>query len=49
VKQILGLPSEVQTYALMPIGYPQGKFGPIKRRPVSEVTYLDNYGNHWKG
>jgi nitroreductase len=49
VKQILGLPPEVQTYALMPIGYPQGKFGPIKRRPVSEVAYLDNYGNHWKG
>ena len=49
VKQILGLPPEVQTYALMPIGYPQGKFGPIKRRPVSEVAYLDKYGQHWKG
>jgi len=49
VKQILGLPPEVQTYALMPIGYPRGKFGPIKRRPVSEVAYLDRYGAHWKG
>ncbi len=49
VKAILGLPREVQTYALMPIGYPQGKFGPIKRRPVSEIAYLDKYGNHWKG
>ena len=48
VKAILGLPAEVQTYALMPIGYPRGKFGPIKRRPVSEVAYLDNYKNHWK-
>ncbi|MGB8411520.1 MAG: nitroreductase family protein [Candidatus Binatus sp.] len=48
VKAILGLPPEVQTYALMPIGYPQGKFGPIKRRPVSEVAYLDKYGDHWK-
>jgi len=48
VKAILGLPPEVQTYALMPIGYPDGKFGPIKRRPVSEVAYLDRYGNHWK-
>jgi nitroreductase len=48
VKAILGLPPEVQTYALMPIGYPQGKFGPTKRRPVSEVAYLDKYGNHWK-
>ena len=49
VKAILGLPPEVQTYALMPIGYPRGKFGPIKRRPVSEVAYLDNYSKHWKG
>jgi nitroreductase len=49
VKAILGLPPEVMTYALMPIGYPQGKFGPIRRRPVSEVAHLDSYGNHWKG
>ena len=49
VKAILGLPSEVQTYALMPIGYPRGKFGPIKRRPVGEVAYLDGYTKHWKG
>jgi nitroreductase len=48
VKAILGLPPEVMTYALMPIGYPDAKFGPIKRRPVSEVAYLDKYGNHWK-
>ncbi|HYL58349.1 MAG TPA: nitroreductase family protein [Candidatus Acidoferrales bacterium] len=49
VKAILGLPPEVATYALMPIGYPRGKFGPITRRPVSEVAYLDKYGSHWKG
>jgi nitroreductase len=49
VRAILGLPPEVMSYALMPIGYPQGKFGPIKRRPVSEVAYLDKYGQHWKG
>jgi nitroreductase len=48
VREILGLPPEVQTFALMPIGYPKGKFGPIKRRPVSEVAHLDHYGNHWK-
>lgn len=49
VKAILGLPPEVQTYALLPIGYPINKFGPIKRRPVSEVACLDRYGNPWKG
>ncbi|MGH7780308.1 MAG: nitroreductase family protein [Candidatus Binataceae bacterium] len=48
VRAVLGLPPEVQTYALMPIGYPSDKFGPIKRRPVSEVVCLDRYGNAWK-
>lgn len=45
---VLGLPDDVQTYALMPIGYPRGKFGPVKRRPLSEVACLDRYGNAWK-
>ncbi len=49
VKSVLGLPADVQTYALMPIGYPSDNFGPIKRRPVSEVVCLDRYGNPWKG
>jgi nitroreductase len=49
VHAVLGLPPEVQTYALMPIGYPRGKFGPVKRRPVSEIACLDRYGNAWKG
>ena len=49
VKEILGLPKEIQTYALLPMGYPINKFGPLKRRPVSEVAFLDTYGNNWKG
>jgi len=49
VKEILGLPKDIQTYALLPMGYPINKFGPLKRRPVSEVAFLDNYGNNWKG
>jgi nitroreductase len=30
VKALLGLPADVSTYALMPIGYPLGKFGPLR-------------------
>lgn len=48
VKAILGLPPEVTTYALMPVGYPKGKFGPVKRVPVSEVACLDSYGTPWR-
>ena len=39
-----GLPPDVSTYALMPMGYPQGKFGPLARKPVSEVAYADRWG-----
>jgi hypothetical protein len=49
VREILSLPADVQTYALMPIGYPQGHHYPVKRKPVSEVVCLDRYGNPWRG
>ncbi len=49
VKALLGLPDDVSTYALMPIGYPQDKFGPVRRRPPSEVAYADRWGNAWQG
>jgi nitroreductase len=48
VKTLLGIPENVATYALMPIGYPEDKFGPVKRRPVSEVTYADRWGTVWE-
>jgi len=47
VKAIVGLPPEVATFALMPIGYPRDKFGPVRRLPVNEVTCLDSYGKPW--
>lgn len=49
VKEVLGLPIDVQTYALMPVGYPRNNFGPVSRRPVSEVVYADRWGNSWGG
>jgi nitroreductase len=47
VREVINLPPEVQTYALMPIGYPQGKHGPVSRKPVREVACLDSFGNPW--
>jgi nitroreductase len=49
VKAVLGLPDDVQTYALMPIGYPRGKFGPVTRRALSEVVHADRWSNTWPG
>jgi nitroreductase len=49
VKAIIKLPPEVSTFALMPIGYPRDKIGPVRRRPVNEVACLDTYGKPWPG
>jgi len=49
VKAVLGVPEDVQTFALMPIGYPRGKFGPVVRRPVAEVAYADRWARAWPG
>lgn len=46
-KSALGIPSEVSTWAIMPVGYPTGKFGPVKRLPTSQVAFRDTWGNPW--
>jgi nitroreductase len=48
LKQVLGLPADVNTYALLPIGYPLGKFGPVNRVPVEDVTCVDQWGTAFK-
>jgi nitroreductase len=45
IKEVLGLPAEVTTFALMPIGYPERSYGPVKRRTLSEVAMIDRYGS----
>ena len=47
VRQILNLPEDVFSFALMPIGYPIGKYGPLARRPVAEVAFADRWGQSW--
>jgi nitroreductase len=33
-KAVLGIPSHVHTFAIVPIGWPRGHFGPVSRRPA---------------
>src|SRR5258706_138903 len=40
----LGLPPGVHSYAILPIGWPMGKFGPVKRGPLAEIVYQDKWG-----
>ena len=44
VKELLGIPNDVETVALIPVGYPKGKYGPAERRPVEEVMYHERWG-----
>ena len=44
VDAVFGLPDDVHTYALLPIGYPLGRFGPVRRVPLNEVVYQDRWG-----
>jgi nitroreductase len=41
-KKTLGIPRGVKTFALIPIGYPRGNFGPVRRRPAADAI-------HWEG
>jgi nitroreductase len=44
VGSAFGLPADVRSYALLPIGYPMGRFGPVRRVPLAEVVYRDRWG-----
>ena len=39
----LGLPPGVHSYALLPIGDPMGRFGPVRRVALADVVYEDRW------
>ena len=45
VKELLGIPADVEPAALIPLGYPLGKFGRPPRRPLREVAFADRWGD----
>jgi nitroreductase len=38
------VPKDVAFHFCVPLGYPQGKFGPTVRNPTSETTFLNRWG-----
>jgi nitroreductase len=44
-RRIIGLPWSVTPCAVIPLGWPLGKYGPTTRKPVHEVVSFDRYGN----
>jgi nitroreductase len=49
IKAVIGLPDDVETFALLPVGYPRDKFGGVRRKPLAEVAIRDRWGNRWPG
>ena len=45
IKEMLGIPANVETVALIPLGYPRGRFGPTTRTPAAEITSFNRWGN----
>ncbi|TMA36950.1 MAG: nitroreductase [Deltaproteobacteria bacterium] len=44
-RRALGLPWNVAPCAVIPLGWPRGRYGPTTRRPVGDVVHVDRYGN----
>jgi nitroreductase len=48
VEAALGLPPDWHSYALLPIGYPMGRFGPVRRIALSDVVYQDRWDQPYR-
>jgi nitroreductase len=44
-RRILGIPWRITPVAIVPLGWPEGRYGPTTRTPVAEVTSIDQFGN----
>jgi nitroreductase len=45
--ELLAVPDSNEIYACVPIGYPTDKPGPLARKPVKKVAYLERFGEQW--
>jgi len=46
LRELLGLPADALTMALIPMGYPaRGRWAQPRRRPVGEVTHWNHWGS----
>lgn len=47
VVEALGVPDDYQPYCVVPVGYPEGRPGPVRRKPVRDVAFRDRWGERW--
>ena len=44
VHRLLGIPDGMDATCCIPLGYPEGNFGAAKRKPLSEIAFVDHFG-----
>ncbi len=42
-KEVLGLPDLIEPFAIIPVGYPMGEFGPVTRKPLEAIVHYDRW------
>lgn len=42
-REMFAIPGDVAFHFCVPLGYPEGRFGPNVRKPTSETTYLNRW------
>lgn len=48
VQQLFDIPETAQVVYCLPLGYPQGNFGPVTRRPLEQVSSFNRWGHTWR-
>lgn len=43
VREILGIPADVNTWCMIPVGHPTGRWATPKRKPVDKVAFADTW------
>ncbi len=44
LRELLGIPDQVALSACITLGRPQGRHGPVRRRPLADVVFDDHWG-----
>ncbi len=46
--EMTGIPENNQVYCLLPMGYPTDNHGPVRRKPVKNVVFMDRWQEEWE-
>jgi nitroreductase len=47
VRPLIGLPDSMAVHAIIPMGWPDRRYGRNRRKPLAEVTYREKFGEPW--